>query len=235
MSTTRGTHLKMQRLRQSECAPRRVCHPRDGLVLKQLIDCAIPLVCIEYRRIFGEKGCNPLTEAIRELLVLGKFAAVAPSTSRLTRPSVQRHLRKNPLSIIHSSVWGAYLTVFGVIFTDKFIFQQLADIKWPEGLPPTNNIEPTTSHKSWRHCVSLLQHWEITAYDEMSKDPTITPLIDRRPHPRFFPYLTGFAEYDPEANAKPDWTGLSISVSPATTLQAPYSPLRSIHRIESYL
>lgn len=47
----------------------------DGLVYKQVDEYYVPLVCIEYKRSFGEGGCDPSVQAaysVREFLVLDK-------------------------------------------------------------------------------------------------------------------------------------------------------------------
>ena len=47
----------------------------DGLVFKELEQILIPLICFEYRRAFGEEGCDPITQAefsLREFLVSNK-------------------------------------------------------------------------------------------------------------------------------------------------------------------
>ena len=47
----------------------------DGMISKQLGDCIAPLVCTEYKRAFGEGGCDPSTQAsysIRGFLVLAE-------------------------------------------------------------------------------------------------------------------------------------------------------------------
>ena len=47
----------------------------DGLVFKELEQMIIPLICFEYKRAFGEGGCDPLTQAefsLREFLVSNK-------------------------------------------------------------------------------------------------------------------------------------------------------------------
>jgi hypothetical protein len=48
-------------------------HAQDGMVFKQLGECAAPLLCIEYQRAFGEGGRDPSIQAaysVREFLVL---------------------------------------------------------------------------------------------------------------------------------------------------------------------
>ena len=45
----------------------------DGLVFKKIGNSIVPLLCIEYKRIFGEGGCDPCIQAsysVREYLVL---------------------------------------------------------------------------------------------------------------------------------------------------------------------
>ena len=47
----------------------------DDLVYKELEQFLIPLICFEYKRAFGEGGCDPLTQAefsLREFLVSNK-------------------------------------------------------------------------------------------------------------------------------------------------------------------
>ena len=92
---------------------------------------------------------------------------------------------------------GDYISVFGAIFTLKSV-QRLPDIKWA-GEATTHEVDRAYDLArvlaSFRLATTALGNY----YDKVSKDPTIPPLIDRQPHPRFFPYLTGFIEYDPEA------------------------------------
>ena len=47
----------------------------DGLAFKQFKQMIVPLICFEYKRAFGEGGCDPLAQAefsLREFLVLDK-------------------------------------------------------------------------------------------------------------------------------------------------------------------
>lgn len=48
-------------------------HAQDGMVFKQLDECATPLLCVKYQCVFGEGGRDPSIHAaysVREFLVL---------------------------------------------------------------------------------------------------------------------------------------------------------------------
>jgi hypothetical protein len=100
---------------------------------------------------------------------------------------------------------GPYLSILGVIFTDKFIVQRLTDIKW---VGEASTHEDARVYQLARVFGSLrLSVAELDRYyGQVSKDPTIPALIFNEPHPRLFPYPTKFEEYRPEANAGPKYT-----------------------------
>ena len=80
----------------------------NGLVYKELGQNLIPLICFEYKRTFGEGGCDPLTQAefsLREFLVSNKvcgfrsfFASIdAVLSSNPSLKSVAAHPSSSPV------------------------------------------------------------------------------------------------------------------------------------------
>ena len=64
----------------------------DGVVLKEVGRYKAPLLTMEYKRAFGEGGCDPSTQAsfsVREFLVSDKVRASRVFAPPLTRPSGQ--------------------------------------------------------------------------------------------------------------------------------------------------
>ena len=100
---------------------------------------------------------------------------------------------------------GAYLSILGAVYTDKFVVQRLTDIKW---------IGEATTHEdrrvyrlaklftSLRLAVKALDEY----YGRVSEDQGIPALIPDKPHPRFFPYPTSFEEYPTKADQEPKCT-----------------------------
>ena len=100
---------------------------------------------------------------------------------------------------------GAYLSILGVVFTDKFIVQRLTDIKW---LGEATTHEDAHVYRlarvfgSLRLAVRTLDKY----YDEVSQDPNVPALIFNEPHPRFFPYPKRFKEHCTEDDKESEWT-----------------------------
>ena len=92
---------------------------------------------------------------------------------------------------------GAYLSILGVIFTDKFIVQWLTDANW---------VGEATPHEDGRlhHLARVFYALRLAVaaldeyYDWVSEDLTIPKLVKNKPHPHFFPHPTGFREYAPD-------------------------------------
>ena len=111
---------------------------------------------------------------------------------------------------------GAYLSILGVAFTDKFIVQRLTDAIW---------VGEATPHEDGRlhhlarvfHALRLAIETLDKYYDQVSNDQSIPELILNEPHPRFFPYPTKFREYSPELKGKDrKWTNFKYVDLPRT-------------------
>ena len=83
----------------------------DGMMLKQLGEWSAPLVCIEYKRAFGEGGCDPSTQAsysAREFLISPQVCGshvfcTSPDMAfspRKSLKSVVAHLSSSPVVVL---------------------------------------------------------------------------------------------------------------------------------------
>ena len=123
----------------------------------------------------------------------------------LTRPQYKHMFDKCSCPAFLLAGGGAYLSILGAVYTDKFVVQRLTDVKW---------IGEATTHEDRRvyRLAKLFTSLRlaVTALDEyysrVSKDQGIPVLIRNEPHPRFFPYPTSFEEYPTEANQEPRCT-----------------------------
>jgi len=99
---------------------------------------------------------------------------------------------------------GPHLSILGVVYTDKFIVQQLTE-QW---------VGVSTTHQQARvdHLARVFGSLRLAFaaldkyYDRVSGDPDVPTLVPDEPHPRFFPHPNRFKEYRAEADAEPEWT-----------------------------
>ena len=94
---------------------------------------------------------------------------------------------------------GAYFSILGVVFTDKFAVQRLTDAKWVGEATPHEEGRLRLLARvfyAFRLAIADLDSY----YEQVSKDQSIPPLVVDKPHPRFFPYPTRFIEYSPAPN-----------------------------------
>ena len=97
---------------------------------------------------------------------------------------------------------GAYFSILGVVFTDKFVVQRLYT-EWVGEATPHEEIRLLHLAQVFyalRLAITDLEKY----YEQVSKDQSIPPLLVDKPHPRFFPYPTRFIKYPPESN-EPQW------------------------------
>jgi len=153
----------------------------------------IPLVCVEYKRVFGEGSCDPSVQAaysVREFLVLDKFKSIFEKCCC-------------PCFLLSGS--GAYLSILGVVFPYKFTVQRLTDALW---------VGEATPHEDGRfhrlaqvfYALRLAVAELETYYNEILEDQEIPELVNNMPHPRFFPHPTKFMEYATKPKERKEFT-----------------------------
>jgi len=129
----------------------------------------------------------------------------ACSCTSIDSPQFKRILEKCCCPSFLLAGGGPYLSILGVVYTDKFVVQRLTDIKW---------IGEATTHEDARvyHLARVFASLRLAVaaldkyYDEVSQDPDIPALVFNEPHPRFFPHPTKYEEYRAEANLEPKCT-----------------------------
>ncbi|KAI0245533.1 hypothetical protein BJV78DRAFT_1287615 [Lactifluus subvellereus] len=130
----------------------------DGIIT---LASGIPYVFIELKREMGEGGCDSTSQ-------------VSLSMRRSWIHETRKALHEQcccPTFLVAAG--GAWLTVMGSVFTDKFIVQRLTDAR---------------VFITLRKCLAGLQEY----YDGL-KSP---PLLRDKPHPHFFPHITSFPTGD---------------------------------------
>ncbi|EGN91906.1 hypothetical protein SERLA73DRAFT_118067 [Serpula lacrymans var. lacrymans S7.3] len=86
-----------------------------------------------------------------------------------------------------------YLSVLGVVWTDRFIVQRLTDIMWlgeARTYEDGHLYQLARTFTALRHCQNSLN----TFYDDLLMHDDLV-LIPNEPHPRYFPYPTSFIEH----------------------------------------
>ncbi|KAF9643344.1 hypothetical protein BDM02DRAFT_3104572 [Thelephora ganbajun] len=156
----------------------------DGIIFKQTASCNIPLVLLEYKRAIGEGGCDPFLQAaysLREFLFKDELSGL---------------LDKCGCPSFLLAGGGTRLSILGVIHTDKFIVQQLADVYIGEATTheDTRAFHVAKVFTSLRDARATLdKYYEgILRQETSSTSPQQGPPTPRR---CFFPYPTKFREY----------------------------------------
>ena len=164
----------------------------DGLVLKQINGCDVPLVCIKYKPRFGKGGCDPAVQAaysIREFLTLfearGSQAFRHPPHQR--SPSSNRFLR-NFAVLLSSSLATVPNSQYSALFSPT---SSLFNNSTPSGLerpPLMGMVGFIVSHGHFTRSASPSQTWTAT----MNKSQRIRafhPWRPPNPIPAFSPTL----------------------------------------------
>ncbi|KAK0209393.1 hypothetical protein IW262DRAFT_1468951 [Armillaria fumosa] len=109
---------------------------------------------------------------------------------------------------------GPYLSILGVVWTDRFIVQRLTDIMWVG--------EATTYEDAHLYCLSQIFtslcdcHQTLhTFYDDI-KDRTDLELIPHEPHPHYFPYPDSFHKF--QSCTKTEFKYLDVLESDSTNV-----------------
>ncbi|KAK0209392.1 hypothetical protein IW262DRAFT_1529157 [Armillaria fumosa] len=174
----------------------------DSMIFKALNTCLILLIIMEIKHTLGEGGCDPLTQASYSVLNMWS---------------------ESPLSNIRNKCCcltfvlagsGPYLSVLGVVWTDRFIVQRLTDIMWVG--------EATTYEDAHLYCLSQIFtslcdcHQTLhTFYDDI-KDRTDLELIPHEPHPHYFPYPDSFHKF--QSCTKTEFKYLDVLESDSTNV-----------------
>ncbi|KAK0462874.1 uncharacterized protein EV420DRAFT_1618841 [Desarmillaria tabescens] len=150
------------------------------MIFKQLHDCVIPLIVMEIK--------HSITQASYSVLNLWTDSELSYIRDKCCCPTF----------ILVGG--GPYLSVLGVVWTDRFIVQRLTNVMC---------VGEATIHEeahlyrlsriftSLRHCLRTLNLF----YDGILKR-TDLELIPNQPHPRYFPYPASFTEYDSETRTE---------------------------------
>ncbi|KAI0250721.1 hypothetical protein BJV78DRAFT_530877 [Lactifluus subvellereus] len=151
----------------------------DGVITLASETTRIPYVFIELKREVGEGGCDSTSQ-------------VSLSMRRSWIHETRKALREKcccPTFLVAAG--GAWLTVMGSVFTDKFIVQRLTDARWM-ALSSTEEDDRVYYNArvfiALRECLAKLEKF----YNGL-KSP---PLFPDKPHPRFFPHITSFPTGD---------------------------------------
>jgi hypothetical protein len=167
----------------------------DGIISAELDGDKFPFVFIELKREIGEGGCDPTTQAgvsMRRSWIHSSvgYNCIIYLEPRVT-PEQRARLRDKcccPTFLIAAG--GAWLSVLGGVFTDKFIVQRLTSMRWI-GISSTAEFNRVYHNAkvliALRKCIQTLRSY----YESDSKtDPLGTS------HPRFFPHPTSFTAGD---------------------------------------
>ncbi|KAI0245532.1 hypothetical protein BJV78DRAFT_1262434 [Lactifluus subvellereus] len=153
----------------------------DGVITVEFEDhTCIPCVFIELKREFGEGGCDPTSQV---------SLSMRCSWIHETR-EVWHEKCCCPTFLIAAG--GAWLTVMGSVFTDKFIVQRLADTRWMALLSTEEDTRVYYNARvliALRNCLQGLQKY----YNDLKLVPRF-PISPNKPHPRYYPHLTSFTK-----------------------------------------